>query len=237
MTFSPMRNEGTDTQVNAPPKRKHRSPGWFLLAGLLLVSGCASVEKAVSTRFGLHRQDTLVRELHAAREAHLVAQDQFAVATEAFDWMLEPEEEIPLRQRYEDLSREFVRTEFRAAEMRDATDRLERAARAYFMDWEDRLYEYADPVIRNTSRRQLDTTRQEYEEAVGHVRRTEVRTNRVLDALGDQVRYLRHNLNHQALAALRNPAIELQLEMKDLLEELERAADHLDRVAESFRVE
>jgi len=234
MTGSPIRA----TATNADSWFRRRIP-LYLLAGValaaLLLTGCATIPGGPE-RFNLHRQDQLAHHAVLARQAHYAAQDQFLVALDSFTRLLE-DQEIPLRQRYDELSQDFTRTERVVAQMARSVDQMERAARIHFVDWENRLYEYADPVIRNASRRQLDATRQSYEEVVIDVRHLQGRTERVMGAFRDQMRFLSHNLNQQSVAALRNPAIELQLEIRDLANDLGEAAQRLDHVAVSFRVD
>ncbi len=205
-------------------------------AAAAVFSGCQTVQEMASDRFSLSRQDNLVLRIEDARDAHLVVRDQLAVAKEAFGYIQSPGEES-LRQRYETLSREYVGVELRMERLRLAAERMEEAARSYFMDWERRIYEYVDPVIRSASRQQLDTSRGKYEQTLARIRQTEEHAQRVVDAFGDQVRFLRHNLNREAVEALRNPSVELQLELDDLMEKLDLAAQDLEEAAYLFRVE
>jgi hypothetical protein len=236
MTFSPGWYEKSKCRRSGERRGNAIGAATFLLMGLLLLSGCQSVHRAASERFSLARQDSLVREIDRASRLHQATADQLGVALETYQYVLDPEE-FSLRERYELLSREYVRAERLAADTRERIEDMEHAARAHFVDWENRLYEYTDPVIRNASRQQLDASRQEYERVVTHVRRTETRTNRVIQAFGDQVRFLRHNLNQQAIGALRNPATELQLEVTDLMEEMQKAGEALQILAASLRIE
>jgi hypothetical protein len=212
--------------------------GGLLLFVVLLSAGCGTMQRATGERFSLARQDQLVSQLGVAAGTHRNAHDQVIRASEAYEVLFQPlQEGGTYRERYDVLGVEFTRTEQRVREMGEATKRLERMARDYFVDWEARLYEFADPTIREASRRQLDGSRREYERILTDVRRTQARAERVTNAFGDQVRFLRHNLNQQALSALQQPAIELQLEFQDLLTEMDSAAEALDYFAASLRIE
>lgn len=171
-----------------------------------------------------------------ATETHLDFHDQIATASEVFIQMQSPSEET-LRRRYQNLSREYLDAEQRLKEMAAATGRMEEAAQSFFLDWERRLYEYANPEIRGASREQMDSSREKYEEMLVEVREMQNYSKRVLGAFGDQVRFLRHNLNEEAVEALRNPAVEVKLELRDLMEQLEAMVERLDEIAYLFRVE
>src|SRR5690606_16318763 len=109
-----------------------------------------------------------------------------------------------IEDRYKALNYEYERSEARAKEVSDRIDAIDDVAKALFKEWEGELAEYRSDALRRSSQLQLDRTRSRYNELISAMERAESKMQPVLDAFHDQVLFLKHNLNAQAIAALQN---------------------------------
>ncbi|MDP3333029.1 MAG: DUF2959 family protein, partial [Methylococcaceae bacterium] len=75
--------------------------------------------------------------------------------------------------------------------------------------------------LRNSSRQQLKMARQNYVRLIRAMQRAESKIQPVLAAFKDQVLYLKHNLNAQAIAALRHEFIEIGVDISQLIQAME----------------
>jgi len=107
---------------------------------------------------------------------------------------------------------------------------VEDVAEALFREWKAELGQYTNPTLRSESQRQLDMTRRRYETLLGLMRRAAERMAPVIATFRDQVLFLKHNLNAQALSSLQKEAINIQDDITKLLAEMDRSI----RQADSF---
>jgi hypothetical protein len=172
--------------------------------------------------FGVHKRDILVDRVEDARDSQEEAGEQFRTALERFSEVVEFEGG-ELAEMYERLKREYERSEDKAQEVRDRIDAVENVAEDLFEEWESELDQYASETLRRSSAETLEKTRGKYDELIRVMRRAESKMPPVLQTLGDQVLFLKHNLNARAIAALEGTAADLQSDVNSLLEELERS--------------
>src|SRR5690606_26541813 len=173
----------------------------WVVAALVAGVGCQSVYYSTMEKFGKHKRDILVNRVDDARESQEKAKEQFQTAMERFV-------EVTgftggnLREQYDRLNAEFVRSEQRAAAVSDRIDSVEDVAEALFDEWESELEKYSDSELRRSSERQLRRTRSSYAQLIDSMRQAESRMDPVLAAFRDRVLFLKHNLNAQAIASL-----------------------------------
>ena len=139
-----------------------------------------------------------------------------------------------LRRVYDDLSAELERCEDKAEAVRDQIRSIERVAGDLFDEWEKELAQYTSEDLRRRSRDTLDQTRRRYDQMIAAMRRPEDTMNRVLVAFRDQVLFLKHNLNAQAVASLQGTVDALELDIEALIAEMESAIAEADAFIQSM---
>ena len=77
--------------------------------------------------------------------------------------------------------------------------------------------------MRKSSQRKLKETRTRYRRMLASMHRAEKSMAPVLRSFQDNVLFLKHNLNAQAIGSLEGISADLQKDVEDLLEELERS--------------
>lgn len=199
------------------------------LALVLLLAGCSSAYYGAMEKFGVAKRDILADRVEKTREAQTEAKQQFADALQRF-LALTKTDGGDLQRKYEDLNREFQRSEARAKEVRERIASVEDVAEALFREWKQELGQYSSAALRSDSQRQLDTTRRRYDALVSLMRRAADRMDPVLATFRDQVLFLKHNLNARALAQLDSTNRALEADISRLISEMETSI----REAETF---
>ncbi len=193
-----------------------------LLVPALLLAACSTAYYNTLEQFGVHKREILVDRVAEARESQVEAKEQFESALEQFRSVV-AFDGGELEKVYNQLNRELERSENKAAEVTDRIDAIENVAKALFREWESELEQYSSAELRRQSEQQLRQTRDRYEAMLVIMRRAEARIQPVLDPFRDQVLWLKHNLNAQAIASLQGEVAVIEADVASLIADLERA--------------
>jgi hypothetical protein len=206
-------------------KRVYRS---LPVALVLLLAGCSSAYYGAMEKMGIAKREILVDRVEKTRESQAEAKLQFANALQQF--LAVTVDGGELQQKYENLNREFQRSEARAKEVRERIASVEDVAAALFREWKQELNQYSSAALKADSERQLELTRRRYDALILLMRRAADRMDPVIATFRDQVLFLKHNLNARALAQLESTNRTLQADISTLIRDMETSI----REAESF---
>jgi SMC interacting uncharacterized protein involved in chromosome segregation len=214
---------------------RNHGMGLVLILGLpaLLLPACTSTGIALKEQFGYAKREQLADGVENARDAQEEAKQQFASALEEFIAVTEVDAG-ELEPAYERLRRELDRSEDRAKAVRDRISSVERVAEALFKEWEQELGQYQSVELRQSSQRQLDETRDRYDDLLSAMRRAEGKMEPVLVAFRDQVLFLKHNLNARAVAALSGAVGELEQDIAALIQDMEASIAEANQFIDSL---
>lgn len=182
---------------------------------------------------GHHKRDILITRVECARDSLEEAKGQFQSALEQFS-VLTRFEGGDLEHLYRKLKSEYDYSKSRALAVHDRIDAVEDVALALFAEWENELEQYSNRSLRNTSRQKLKQTRQHYGHLLTAMRKAEARIDPVIAVFQDQVLFLKHNLNAQAIAALENELSAMTLNVATLIEAMERSISRANEFVESL---
>lgn len=207
-------------------KRVYRS---LPVALVLLLAGCSSAYYGAMEKMGVAKREILVDRVEKTRAAQSEAKLQFANALQQFLAVTKVDGGA-LQQKYENLNREFQRSEARAKEVRERIASVQDVAEALFREWKQELNQYSSAALKADSERQLELTRRRYDALIQLMRRAADRMDPVIATFRDQVLFLKHNLNARALAQLESTNRTLQADISTLIRDMETSI----REAESF---
>ena len=206
----------------------------FLLAAALC-TGCSTAYYSTMEQFGIHKREILVDRVEDARESQVDAKEQFETALDTFRGVVDFDGGN-LEKVYNELNRELERSESKAEKVTERIEAIEDVANALFREWEAELAEYSSASLRAQSQQQLTETRDRYSDMLGAMRRAEARIQPVLDPFRDQVLFLKHNLNAQAIASLQGEVSVIEADVESLISDLESAIAAADRFVQSAGV-
>lgn len=193
----------------------------FAYAALALLSaGCSGVYYNTLEKFGYAKRELLVERVEKTEKAQTAAKEQFASALEHF-LAVTKADVGELQKKYEELNREYTRSDERAKEVRERIAAVEDVAEALFSEWKKELAQYSKVSLRRESERELEATRRRYDDLMRVMRRAADRMEPVLATFRDQVLFLKHNLNARALASLDTTNRALEADISRLVVDME----------------
>ena len=227
-----------DTQVS---RSTHGQIFSRLFLGLVLVTalpilGCQSMYYAGMEKIGYHKRDLMVSDVEKARDAQQEAKEQFRSALDRFTTVLNFKGG-ELQEKYETLNAEYERSEAKAQAVRDRIASVEDVSGALFTEWEAELKEYSSASLRKSSHAKLTQTRTQYRQLIKAMKRAESKMPPVLAKFKDQVLFLKHNLNAQAIASLKSELGSVESNINILIKEMETSIKQADTFIASMNKE
>lgn len=188
------------------------------------LSGCKSAYYGTMEAFGYEKRDILVDRVEEARDEQEQAKTQFTSALDQFKAVIDFEGD-DLEAMYKELDRGYKKSKRAASDVGDKIDKVESVAEALFAEWEEELNAYNSEELRTISAKRLDETRSRYEQLIGAMERAESTIPPVLSSMQDQVLFLKHNLNAQAIASIQGTAQGIQKDIQSLITEMQKSID------------
>lgn len=199
------------------------SPAVLLLVGLaFMLTGCQKTYYNTMEAFGVHKRDILVDRVEKARDDQQEAKVEFQTALDKFSSVVN----MPgsnLRTKYDELNAQLKRCDGKAEDVRDRIAAIESVGDALFTEWEAELDQYSSADLRRRSEETLDLTRSRYDQLMRAMKRAEAKMDPVLVAFNDQVLFLKHNLNAQAIASLQGEVAGIEDDVAALIAEMTAA--------------
>jgi hypothetical protein len=194
----------------------------ILLFIALLFTGCSKTYYSAMEKVGVHKRDILVDRVEGARDAQTEAQEEFKSALEQFASVVELKETY-LKTEYDELNAEYLDCEEASEAVSDRIDKVEKVSEDLFEEWEEELELYENKTFRATSKRQLRKTESRYREMLASMRVAERTMAPVLETFEDNVLFLKHNLNAQAIGSLQAEFSGLEKDIGVLIRKMNEA--------------
>jgi len=215
----------------------HRICFWAASAGLTAFClGCQGVYYKTMETLGKHKRDILVDRVGQARDAQQDAKEQFQTALEKFSAVVK----VPageLQAKYNQLKNELDRSEVRAVAVSSRIADVENVAKALFKEWQSELDQYTNKDLRRSSEQKLKATQSRYNQLIGAMKQAERKIVPVLAAFRDQVLFLKHNLNAQAIASLQGELVSIESNVASLIKEMDASIDEANKFITSMAKE
>lgn len=198
-----------------------------VLPALAVATGCQKAYYSTMEAFGKHKRDILVDRVADARDAQNEAKEQFASALDAFTAVVNVPD-TDLRRQYDAMQSAYDASSKKAQAVSSRIASVKQVGSALFKEWEAELKQYDSDALRRSSEQKLRQTRSQYDQLIAAMERAESRIQPVLTAMNDQVLYLKHNLNAQAVASLQNELMTVETDVATLIREMEKAIAEAD---------
>ena len=189
---------------------------------LVLLASCTTVKYNALEKVGIHKRDILVDNVEDTRDAQQDAQEEFKDALERFGSIVTIED-TDLKKAYNQLSDEYEDSKDAAEEVSEQIEDVETVAEDLFEEWRKENEGYSDAVLRRDSENKLRDTEARYKEMLKSMKEAEASMQPVLSSLYDNVLYLKHNLNAQAVGSLRTTFNELEGDIDILVERMNQS--------------
>ncbi len=199
----------------------------FVLAFSFLTLGCTPVYYGALEQIGIEKRDILVDRVKDGREAQQDAQEEFSSALDEFRAVVSVDGG-ELEKQYNRLSDAYDDASDQAQEVRDRIRSIEDVGEDLFKEWTAELNQYQDANLRRRSEDQLKETQTRFNQLVGAMTRAASKMDPVLGIYGDQVLFLKHNLNARAIASLESERVRIEQRVEALIAEMDAAIREAD---------
>jgi len=198
-----------------------------LLVSTLLFLGCRGAYYSTMEKFGVYKRDLLKKSVIATRDDEKAAGQQFTNALERIK-ELYGFQGGDVEKMYNGLNKEYERSVERADAVHKRIKEMETVAEDLFNEWEKEIQQISSSELQASDRQKLRQTRRRYDELHAALKRAEQSMDPVLTRLHDQVLYLKHNLNAEAIASLKGESTNIQGEISSLLQDMNAAIAQAD---------
>lgn len=203
------------------------------LVSVILLTGCRSVYYSMWEKMGKEKRDLLRSNVEKARDEQLEASEEFKDALTRLQELYQTGG-TELDKQYRAFKKNYDRCEERAGEVRDRVAEVDQVAGDLFVEWEKEIEEISSASLRSKSREKLDGTRERYAGLHQKLKQAEEKMDPVLMRLQDQVLYLKHNLNAQAIGMLEGEFTSIENDIRDLITELNQSITEADAFIETL---
>ncbi|MFK7858107.1 MAG: DUF2959 domain-containing protein [Granulosicoccus sp.] len=205
-----------------------------LIAAVVALSGCTTIKYNALEKVGIHKRDLLIENVKDTRDAQKDAQEQFKDALERFGTVISIKE-TKLKKAYDRLNDEYEDSVDAAEEVSEQIEEVETVAGDLFKEWRNENKIYTDDVMRRDSESKLLDTQARYSEMLKTMKESEASMKPVLDTMRNNVLYLKHNLNAQAIGSLKTTFTELEVDIGILIERMNQSIARSDDFISKLR--
>lgn len=202
-------------------------PRLLLVLLLIVTTACSSVYYKGLEKIGIPKREVMVHRVEKARDTQEETKQQFKSALERFTAVTNFNGGN-LEATYNKLNGEYEASEQKADEVRKRIADIEDVSGALFEEWEAELGQYSNAALRQNSQQKLTATKAHYRQLIEAMRKAEAKIEPVLSVFRDQVLYLKHNLNAQAIASLKGQLGSVQSDVSALVLAMEKSINEAD---------
>ena len=204
-----------------------------IVATSLLLTGCQSAYYGAMEKVGYHKRDIMVDRVEDARESQEEAQKQFSSALEEMQALIN-HDGGDLETAYNKAKDEYESSQDAADDVSNRIEKVEDVADALFDEWQTEIGEISKASLRRSSESKLRETQRSYEQLVRTMKRAESKMAPVLTAMKDNMLYLKHNLNAQAIGAIKGEFASLKTDISGLIKEMNKSIEESNKFIASM---
>lgn len=130
-----------------------------------------------------------------------------------------------IETRYRAVQQSYEQGKIKAESANHLIKRIDDSAKQVLAEWESELKNYSDEVRRKDSKARLDAARKDHEKTIVDLREAQAAMQPVLEQMRDLTLYLRHRLNEVALRGVPALADEIDDDVEQYLESLNKSID------------
>ena len=205
---------------------------------VILLGSCASAIQ--DTYFdmwesvGVEKREILVDRVQAAQETQQEAQQEFASALDEFSTLLNFDGG-DLEDVYHNLNDKYESSQDAALDVTNRINKVQSVADSLFREWQAELELISNPNLKRNSQGKLKETQRKYDSLLKKMRKVETSMAPVLIALRDNVLYLKHNLNANAVGALQSEFNTIKRDVDSLINEMNIAISESEDFIKSLK--
>ena len=201
---------------------------------LLTITGCQTTYYDALEKVGIPKRELMIKRIESTQEAQQDVQEQFQSALDQFQSIV-VFNGGNLEELYKKLNREYEDSVSAADKVNSRIQSIQHVSEALFDEWQEELNLYSSASLRSASARKLNETKRQYQRMITSMEKSAERMQPVLDVFQDQVLFLKHNLNAQAITSLKGEFAGVKREIDQLITQMERSIAESQRFVEQLR--
>ncbi|AQP99974.1 DNA repair protein [Pseudoalteromonas aliena] len=195
-----------------------------ILALTLTLSGCQTAYYSAMEKVGIHKRDILIDRVEETKDSQQESQEEFKSALERLTTLIDFNGG-ELQDTYNQLNDDYESSLKAANEVSTNINKVEDVAEALFDEWADELEQYKSASLKRESSKKLAATQRQFEQLLRSMRSAESKMEPVLTSLHDNVLYLKHNLNAQAVSAIKGEFTNLKRDIQVLMNDMNKSIE------------
>ncbi|KYL34635.1 MULTISPECIES: DUF2959 domain-containing protein [Pseudoalteromonas] len=213
--------------------KKQTFLGTTILALMLMISGCQSAYYSAMEKVGVHKRDILIDRVEETKDSQQESQQEFQSALERLTTLINFDGG-ELQDAYNQLNDDYESSLQAANEVSSNINKVEDVAEALFDEWNDELEQYKSASLKRESSKKLAATQRQFDQLLRSMRSAESKMEPVLSSLKDNVLYLKHNLNAQAVAAIKGEFTNLKRDIQLLMNDMNKSIEDSNKFIEQM---
>jgi hypothetical protein len=194
---------------------------------------CQSTYYAVWEKLGKEKRHLLHDQVEKAREDQSEASEEFKDALTRLKEM-SGFDGGDLEKMYNRLADDYETCRDRADQVDERIRNVQQIADDLFAEWRSEIDQIQNAGFRTQSTRQLNATRKRYADLEKAMLTARKRMTPVLTNLNDYVLYLKHNLNAQAVGALKGEVAGIETDVDRLIADIQKSIKAADLFLAEF---
>ncbi|KPH89544.1 DNA repair protein [Pseudoalteromonas undina] len=213
--------------------KKQTLLGTTILSLMLMLSGCQSAYYSAMEKVGVHKRDILIDRVEETKDSQQESQEEFQSALERLTTLINFDGG-ELQDAYNQLNDDYESSLAAANEVSSNINKVEDVADALFDEWSDELEQYKSASLKRQSSKKLAATQRQFSQLLRSMRSAESKMEPVLSSLQDNVLYLKHNLNAQAVAAIKGEFTNLKRDIQLLMNDMNKSIEDSNKFIEQM---
>ena len=193
-----------------------------MLVVTLTLTGCQSAYYSAMEKVGVHKRDILIDRVEETKDSQQESQEEFKSALERLTSLIDFNGG-ELQDTYNQLNDDYESSLNAANEVSTNINKVEDVAEALFDEWSDELEQYKSASLKRESSKKLTATKRQFDQLLRSMRSAESKMEPVLTSLHDNVLYLKHNLNAQAVSAIKGEFTNLKRDIQLLMNDMNKS--------------
>lgn len=193
-----------------------------MLVVTLTLTGCQSAYYSAMEKVGVHKRDILIDRVEETKDSQQESQEEFKSALERLTTLIDFNGG-ELQDTYNQLNDDYESSLNAANKVSTNINKVEDVAEALFDEWGDELEQYKSASLKRESSKKLTATKRQFDQLLRSMRSAESKMEPVITSLHDNVLYLKHNLNAQAVSAIKGEFTNLKRDIQLLMNDMNKS--------------
>lgn len=194
----------------------------LFLSLIFSLSACSSLYYSGLEKIGIPKRDVMVHRVEKARDTQEETKEQFKSALDQFTAVTNFKGG-DLEATYNKLNSEYEASVNKADEVKYRIGEIEDVSEALFSEWENEITQYSSASLKRSSQNKLKETKIQYQQLITAMKSAESKIEPILMVFKDQVMFLKHNLNAQAIASLKTELGSIKTDVSNLIAAMEKS--------------